>query len=226
MSLFFSGIYLWSFTFPPAELTGNFENHQADVDVSVHENRPKQFFNDRMNRFFLGWCHGIFPILTKGSDIFVSYTFNTQWFLCFFHCSSCIWKKKHQNIHMFFTFKVDFSNQISWQSMEKNKPLDVYLLQQLPWSGGKRFSMHGICCWHWWGFPARLPNGDESRTKNSKFGKNNKKSGALVEVFQHILETKNSINSQSKTSLFTSQMRPFITKPWRQQNRRHRGCKI
>lgn len=50
--------------------------------------------------------------------------------------------------------------------------------------------------------------------KIPKFGRNNKKSGALVEIFQNILEsTKNSSNSQSKTSLFTSQMRPFITKP-------------
>ena len=108
----------------------------------------------------------------------------------------------------------------------KKQAFGCVFVAATPLKWWKTVSMHGICCWHWWGFPARLPNGDESRTKNSKFGKNNKKSGALVEVFQHILETKNSINSQSKTSLFTSQMRPFITKPWRQQNRRHRGCKI
>ena len=212
--------------FSTAELTGNFENHQADLDFSVPVPEIPWKSTETILQWQV-WCQGIFPIITKGGDIFVSYTFNTQWFTVFFHCSRCIWKQKNVKTSLFSLSRSTSPTKFHDNQWKKNKPLDVYLLQQLiKWW---RF-LCMVFVAHWWGFPWFRNMSTKwwwIPDKNSKFGRNNKKSGALVEIFQNILEsTKNSSNSQSKTSLFISQMRPFITKPWRQQNRRHRGCKI
>jgi len=151
--------------FSTAELTGNFENHQADLDFSVPVPEiPKKIH--RNNSSMTGVMSGYIPYYNKGWWLFCKLYIQHTMVFCFFSLLKLHLKTKKNIKTSLFSLSRSTSPTKFHDNQWKKTSLWMFICCSNSWSGG------GFYAWYLLhtggaspGSEICLPNGDESRTK-------------------------------------------------------------